>query len=95
MLAKEATQTGSPIIRPVFWLDANNEIALTCDDEFLLGDDVLVAPVVYPNMRQRDIFLPPGTWKDHWTGKVFDGPMTLIAHPAPLETLPIFERVNK
>lgn len=94
-LAKEATQTGTPIIRPVFWLDPDNEPALTCDDEFLLGDDVLVAPVVYPNVRQRDIFLPPGTWKDHWTGNVFDGPITLSAHPVPLETLPIFERINK
>lgn len=93
-LAKEATQTGAPIIRPVFWLDAKNETALACDDEFVLGDGFLVAPVVHPNMRQRDIFLPSGMWKDYWTGKVFDGPVTLIAYPTPLDTLPIFERVN-
>ncbi|MGZ9226659.1 MAG: hypothetical protein ACXW4M_14000 [Anaerolineales bacterium] len=55
-LAEESTRTGAPIIRPVFWLDANNETALTCDDEFLLGDDILVAPVLFPNMRQRAIF---------------------------------------
>jgi len=94
-LAKEATETGTPIIRPVFWLDETNVEALTCDDEFLLGDDILVAPVMQPNMCQRDIILPPGTWKDYWTGNMFEGPINLIAHPAPIETLPLFERVNK
>ncbi len=92
-LAKEATATGNPIIRPVFWLAAKNEKALICDDEFLLGNDLLVAPVVKPNRRQRDIWLPPGTWKDHWTGKVYQGATTLTAYAVPLETLPIFERV--
>jgi alpha-glucosidase (family GH31 glycosyl hydrolase) len=90
-LAKEATQTGSPIIRPVFWLAPNDERALTCDDEFLLGDDVLVAPVLFPNMRARDIYLPPGTWRDYWTKKVFTGATVLKSYPAPLEVLPFFE----
>jgi alpha-glucosidase (family GH31 glycosyl hydrolase) len=93
-LAKETTETGKPIIRPIFWLDKNNEDALTCDDEFLLGDDVLVAPVVHPNLRQRTILLPPGKWKDHWTGKIFEGPARLIDYLAPLEILPFFERVS-
>lgn len=93
-LAKETTETGKPIIRPIFWLDKNNEEALTCDDEFLLGDDVLVAPVMHPNLRQRTILLPPGKWKDHWTGEIFEGPARLIDYPAPLEILPLFERVS-
>jgi alpha-glucosidase (family GH31 glycosyl hydrolase) len=93
-LAKETTETGKPIIRPIFWLDKNNEEALTCDDEFLLGDDVLVAPVVHPNLRQRTILLPPGKWKDHWTGEIFEGPARLIDYPAPLEILPFFEKVS-
>jgi alpha-glucosidase (family GH31 glycosyl hydrolase) len=93
-LAREATQTGEPIIRPVFWLDSNNEDAQHCDDEFLLGDDFLVAPVVHPHMRQRDILLPPGRWKDYWTGKIFNGPTWLPNYPAGLETLPLFERLK-
>jgi alpha-glucosidase (family GH31 glycosyl hydrolase) len=94
-LAKEAAETGKPIIRPIFWLDENNEEALICNDEFLLGDDILVAPVVHPNLRQRGILLPAGIWKDHWTGKVYQGPKTLLDYPAPLTTLPFFERVRK
>jgi len=94
-LAEEATRTGVPIIRPVFWLDVNNEDALTCDDEFLLGDDILVAPVLLPKMRQRDIYLPPGNWQDHWTKQSYNGPVLIKDYPAPLEVLPFFERVGR
>ena len=93
-LAKESTQTGTPIIRPVFWLDVNNEETLTCDDEFLLGNNILVAPVLYPEMRQRDIVIPPGDWQDHWTKRGFRGPMKITGYPTPLETLAFFERAN-
>ncbi len=93
-LAGESTETGVPIIRPVFWLDANNENALTCDDEFLLGDELLVTPVLVPGMRQRDIILPLGDWQDHWTKQIFSGPMRIKDYPTPLELLPFFDRVS-
>lgn len=93
-LAQEATHTGAPIIRPVFWLAPNDDRALACDDEFLLGDDILVAPVVTPNQRARDVYLPPGQWRDHWTKQVFIGAVTLKDYPAPLDVLPFFERVG-
>ena len=89
-IAREARKTGEAIIHPIFWLDTNNEDLLRCDDEFLLGDELLVAPVVHPHMRQRDILFPSGRWKDYWTGEVFNGPARLIRYPAPLDILPIF-----
>ncbi len=91
-IAKEATQTGEPIIRPLFWPDETNEQALTCDNEFLLGDELLVAPVVQPNMWKRDIVLPPGTWQDYRTNQEFTGPVVLRDYPAPLDVLPVFKR---
>lgn len=93
-LAKEATRTGAPIIRPIFWLDASNEDALTCDDEFLLGEDILVAPALFPKMRQRDIIFPPGNWQDHWTKQIFSGPVRIRDYQVPLEILPFFERAD-
>lgn len=93
-IAKQATQTGLPIVRPIFWLDSNDEIALRCDDEFLLGDEFLVAPVVTPNTFERDIYLPKGTWKNYWTNEVLTGPMQLKQYPVPLNVLPIFERIH-
>lgn len=93
-LARQATQTGEPIIRPIFWLDTNNENALSCNDEFVLGNDLLVCPIVHPGASRRTIVLPPGSWKDHWTDEVFHGPGRLIDYPAAIETLPFFERCS-
>lgn len=93
-LAREAACTGAPIIRPVWWLAPNDERALTCDDQFLLGSDVLAAPVVQPGQRNRAIYLPPGQWRDHWTGALYDGETVLQDFPAALETLPIFVKMS-
>ena len=45
-LAQQATQDGSPINRPVWWIDPTDQVALGVEDQFLLGDDILVAPVL-------------------------------------------------
>jgi myogenesis-regulating glycosidase len=93
-LAEAAARTGEPIIRPVFWpAGALVEPALVCDDEYLVGDDWLVAPVVYPGQRARDIYLPPGQWRDYWTGQILTGGGVIKDFAAPLETLPLFQRV--
>ena len=91
-LAEACTKDGQPIIRPLFWLAEQNERALTCSDEFLLGNDILAAPVVLPGIKQRNIYLPPGKWRDYWTGVVYSGDTEIRDYPAGLEHLPIFVR---
>lgn len=93
-IANESIKDGLPIIRPIFWLDPDNETALTCNDEFLLGNDILVTPVVLPNARERNIYLPKGTWKDYWTNKIFTGSQWLKKYSVPLDILPIFQRIG-
>jgi alpha-glucosidase (family GH31 glycosyl hydrolase) len=89
-LARGVTITGKPVIRPVFWLAPHDHRALVCDDQFLVGDKLLVAPVVHEAKRDRAIYLPPGTWRDYWSGEMFEGPAVLEKYPAPLDILPIF-----
>jgi alpha-glucosidase (family GH31 glycosyl hydrolase) len=91
-LAKHAVQTGEPIVRPVFWLAPSDPRALDCHDQFLIGDQLLVAPVVEKGANRRNIYLPPGEWKDHWTGTQFKGPQVLKSFPAPIDRLPFFHR---
>ncbi len=93
-IARASAENGNPIIRPIFWDTPNDERALTCDDEFLLGDDILVAPVVNPNIRQRDVYIPSGQWQDHWTEQVFIGPIVLSSVPAPLQRLLFYKRLR-
>lgn len=92
-LAETAAQTGDPIIRPLWWLAPRDEYALACDDQFLLGDDILVAPVIQSGARTRDIYFPLGKWRDTWTGQVFE-PGLVRDYLAPLDLLPIFERLG-
>ena len=63
--------------------------------EFLLGDDVLAAPVLQEGATRRDIYLPSGLWRDMAdpARPQRRGPVWLRDYPAPLETLPYFVRV--
>jgi alpha-glucosidase (family GH31 glycosyl hydrolase) len=88
--ALESVKIGSPVIRPVSWLAPQDERALLCDDQFLVGGSVLVAPVVERGMKSRDVYLPPGSWTYYWTGQRYHGTTVLEDYPAPLDILPIF-----
>lgn len=90
-LARQAALTGEPIVRPVWWYAANED-AFTVADEYLLGDQWLVAPVIHQGAVQRDVYLPPGTWQDYWDQQVYQGPGWLRSYPAPLARLPLFRR---
>ncbi|GAB4574854.1 MAG: glycoside hydrolase family 31 protein [Anaerolineae bacterium] len=87
-------QAGGPLLRPLWWIE-NSEAAFTCADEYLVGDDLLVAPVLTPGATTRDIYLPAGTWRSYWhAGETHRGGQWLRDYPAPLEVLPLFERIE-
>jgi alpha-glucosidase (family GH31 glycosyl hydrolase) len=88
--ANKSIETGAPVIRPVSWLAPQDERALLCDDQFLVGNGILVAPVVEKGMRKRNVFLPPGNWTDYWTNQRYQGSTVLEDYPASLDILPIF-----
>ncbi|MCB2179552.1 glycoside hydrolase family 31 protein [bacterium] len=94
-LANKAARNGEALIRPVFFLAPEDPQALACDDQFLVGDRLMVAPVLEKGKRSRDIYLPPGTWRDHWTGAHFPGSQVLKDYAAPLDVLPLFYRMGK
>ena len=87
---------GSPINRPIWWLDPFDEDALACDSEFLLGDDILVAPVLDEGATSRDIYLPAGVWRDGANPGQPDreGRAWIRGYSADLFTLPYFTRVG-
>ncbi|KAK3087194.1 hypothetical protein FSP39_002944 [Pinctada imbricata] len=93
-LANQSTTTGAPIIRPLWWIDPEDEDAQVIDSEFLLGDTILVAPILDDGARQRDIYLPKGKWMDMLYNNVTDGPQWLTGYPADLHELPYFKIVT-
>ena len=88
---EEAHRTGVPLFRPLllnYQADANT---YNIDDQFMIGSDLLVAPVLKPDATSRMVYLPAGVWYDYWTGKSYVGG-TMYRVDAPLETVPMFVR---
>ena len=64
--------------------------------EFLLGNDLLVAPVLDEGEVTRDIYLPTGAWRDEANPEhpIYNGPIWIREYPADLWTLPYFTAVS-
>jgi len=88
-LAKEAAKTGEPIVRSLEYQFPGKGYA-SIKDQFLLGENILVAPVTKKGARSRKVVLPDGTWKGD-DGSVVVGPKT-IEIEVPLTRLPYYER---
>ncbi|TRY77600.1 hypothetical protein DNTS_024423 [Danionella cerebrum] len=90
--AEEWEDTGNPIYRPLWWLSPNDPMTFTIDDEFLIGNEVLVAPVTEKGSLQRDIYLPECDfqWQDTNNGQVFDGGTFLESYSVDLGEVPVF-----
>ena len=89
-LAKNAAETGEPIVRHMEYQFPHQGF-VECKDQFMLGDKYLVAPMVTPGTT-RTVVLPKGTWKDD-LGKTFRGPKTITVD-VPLDRLPYFEKMK-
>jgi alpha-glucosidase len=90
-LAKRSAITGEPIVRPMA-LAFPDDGYETIKDQFMLGDDILVAPVVEKGARSRTVALPEGRWKNE-RGEIVRGGRTIDIE-VPLERLPYFTRLD-
>ena len=61
-LAWEASRTGRPLVRPLWWSQPENEALWDVDDAFMVGDSLLVAPVLEEGARGREVTFPDGDW---------------------------------
>ena len=89
-LAKVSAKTGEPMMRNLEYNYPGMGYA-EIKDEFMMGEGLLVAPVMEKGAVSRKVVLPPGRWKAD-DGKVYDGPATAEVS-APLSRLPHFERI--
>lgn len=92
-LFRQQELTGDPIMRPLVYHYEKDENARVCNDEFMVGSQVLVAPVVTQGATRRMVYLPEGTWYDYWTREKLEGKQWLIRE-APLDTCPIYVKAG-
>ncbi len=90
-LAQLARRSGAPYVRPLWWSAPEERALRDCEDAFLLGDCLLVAPVLAPGVKGRSVRLPRGRWYDTATGRAYDGPAHVWAD-APPGRIPVFAR---
>ncbi|WP_242509158.1 glycoside hydrolase family 31 protein [Natrinema altunense] len=89
---REATETGKPVQQPLVVHFQDDERTHDIADQFMFGDDMMIAPVLEEGATSREVYLPEGEqWIDYWTGEVYDGGQTLTVD-APLDHLPVFVR---
>ena len=87
----QAAQTGLPVMRPLSLAYPQDIRTYSLDDQYLLGDALLAAPVGQPGQRARQVYLPGGAWYDFWTGERLNGK---AAARAPLERMPLYVRAG-
>jgi alpha-D-xyloside xylohydrolase len=85
-------RTGAPPFRALVLDHPDDARTWTVDDQYLVGESLLVAPLV-AGQKQRDVYLPAGTWFDFWSGARHEGGAQ-IAVTAPLEQIPMFVKAG-
>ncbi len=88
-----AHETGIPIMRPLLMYDQDDLDLYSVNDEFMVGDSILVAPVVRPNTVWRSVYFPKGRWIDIRNSQKYEG-RHAYKIAAPLDEIPIFVREN-
>jgi alpha-glucosidase len=92
---RQAHETDAGIVRPLFW-DFPDDITHTAHltDEWMFGDELLVAPILGEGQAHRSIYLPPGEWIDYFQGRRYEGgkPIVYSVNPQTWSDMPLFIR---
>jgi len=87
---KTAHENGLPPMRPLFVDFHADQNCWKIEDQFMLGPDLLVAPILYEGQQSRKVYLPEGIeWIDAWSGKGFTGGQWIEAN-APIDRIPVY-----
>lgn len=90
-LYDNAHRYGDPLMRPLFWHYPDDAQSWQTEDQYLFGEDLLVAPVMHAGQRQRDVWLPSGHAWVGLDGERYHGGQRITV-TAGLETIPLFIR---
>ncbi|GAA3096731.1 alpha-glucosidase (family GH31 glycosyl hydrolase) [Kribbella aluminosa] len=88
--ARHTISTDRPLLRPLFFDHTDDPEIWNHPYQYLLGDDLLVNPVLEPGATTWTTYLPAGTWYDAWTGKLAHP--GLITREVPLDVIPVYTR---
>jgi alpha-glucosidase (family GH31 glycosyl hydrolase) len=90
---RESCATGMPVMRALWLHYPDDAKAVACGNEYLFGENLLVAPVVEKGAATRQVYLPKGSWYDFWSNEVIEGGRE-ISRNVDLETIPLYVRAG-
>jgi len=82
-------QKGTPMIKQLCFFDQQDRNTFNREDEFIVGNSILVHPVKEAKAKKVSVYLPKGRWFDFWTGTVYEGKQ-LIKYKVDMDHIPIF-----
>jgi alpha-glucosidase len=85
------TTRGTPMLRPLAFLEQKEKDTLHRMEEFALGDHIIVCPISQPKVEGRWMFLPQGDWLNFWTDEKAESNLEFWA-PTGLDEIPVFVR---
>lgn len=86
----EAEERGLPVVRHLWLVFPDDPRTLDIDDQFCLGEEFLIAPVLHPNATERRAYLPEGDWVHLWTGLSHSSSGDWIDIEAPISRPPVW-----
>ena len=91
--ARAAYDVGLPLMRPMWLAFGPEDWSSVAEDQYLLGDSLLVAPVYTKASVSRQVALPEGVWHGLLDGRSYAGDRPVVVD-APLESMPVFVRAG-
>ncbi|MDQ0893714.1 glycoside hydrolase family 31 protein [Agromyces ramosus] len=91
--AAESIRTSSPLMRPVYFDHPSLATAWTHPLQWMLGRDLFVSPVLAEGEAAHEVALPPGAWRDAWTGEAIEGP-AVVRREVPIDRAPVYVRAE-
>ncbi len=83
--------TSRPLMRPLYFDHPQLAEVWEAQPQWMLGDDLLVAPVLEAGASSWPVLVPDGLWENAWTGEVVEGPVTVDVE-SPIDRIPVFIR---
>ena len=88
----EASTTGAPLIRAMFYEFPNDEECWKLSTQYMFGDKYLVAPIIEAGADKRELYLPIGEWRNIHNNETYMGGK-YVCVDAPIDVIPVFERI--
>ncbi|MCY4381132.1 MAG: alpha-glucosidase [Proteobacteria bacterium] len=94
-LVRESQEEGFPLVRGMFFAHPQFKESWHVDDQFMLGDELIVAPVIHPGTVSREVFLPPGCWVEVFSGQIYNlSTATRLTVEVTPHNIPVFALYN-